>query len=427
MTTGRSSDFALCRRRFVAAICGMGLWPFPSSSRLVAAVQAVPPANVRLFGATGNGAVNDTLAFQRALRASPAVYVPAGTYLVDTIVIPAGRTLLTDGAGTRFRQRSGIRADVRILKVTGSNVVIGDCTVEGNIDTDTGEQRHGVFVQAAPETGPISNVRVGNINGVNLRGDVVYLGSVAQVPLINVQVGDVRGSNILRNVVSVVGGRNITIGHISGSNVGYTHLDIEPDEWNAPVSGCRVASVRGDFVQIAGQTASSAVEGVRIGLLDLEHRAARSIPVYPPGLKRGNALEVRNFRSIEIGRLVVAGFPGSAILQVRNRGAVADQFLHIAEAQLSDCCREGGHKAYIQGSRQATHLSIDNLIVDISRPGVDVVRDCKSARIARVSGKRPHNSRLIAQTPLVTAPIGAAAASAGAAAVALGLARQHWR
>jgi len=395
------------------------------SRRAIASAYANQGVNVRQFGALGNGIANDTLAFQRARQVSPILYAPAGTYLVDTIVIPAGTRLLTDGATTRFKQRRGIRGDMRILTVTGSNVEIGDCTLEGNIATDTGEQRHGLMVAATRETGPISSVRIGNINGVNLRGDVVYVGSVGRVPISDVQVGDVHASNVLRNVVSVVGGRNISIGHISGTKVGYTHLDMEPDEWNAPISGCQVASVQGGFVQIAGQTPNSAIDGVRIGLLNLEQQAARSSPAYPPGLKRSNALELRNARSIEIGRLIASGFTGAAILQIWNPGALPDQYLHSGQADLSDCCRGPGHNAYIQGSRRATHLSIDNLAISISKPGIDAVRDCKSARIARVTGKRPKGSRLIAQTPPMAAPV-ALAAGAGAA-VLVGIGSQYWR
>jgi hypothetical protein len=417
----------LGRRGFLAALIGTGFWPLIGSGRLAAAVQGGPPADVRLFGAAGNGVANDTLAFRRARRASATIYAPAGTYLVDTVLLPAGTTLITDGAATRFKQRRGIRERLQILTVTGSNVVIGDCTVEGNIATDDGEWRHGVVVQASPETGPISNVRVGNINGRNLRGDVVYIGSNGQVPVTGVQVGNVNAANIIRNVVSVVGGRNISIGHITGTNVGYTHLDIEPDEWNAPVNGCTVASVRGSFVQIAGQTASSAVDGVRIGLLDLRQGTDRSIPPYPPGLKRTNALELRNFRSVEIDQLIARGFTGAAIVQIWNPGALPDQYIHIGQAELTDCCRGPGRNAYIQGSRRATHLRIDSLAANISKRGVDVVRDCKSARILRVTGNRPQTSRLIALASPVEPHMALAAAGAGTTAAIVGIARHRWR
>jgi len=50
--------------------------------------------SVRDFGATGDGVVDDTLAFQSALTAADAVYVPAGRYrLTNTLTIGYGQTL----------------------------------------------------------------------------------------------------------------------------------------------------------------------------------------------------------------------------------------------------------------------------------------------------------------------------------------------
>jgi hypothetical protein len=385
-----------------------------------------PAVNVRAFGAAGNGLQDDTPAFALALRASQTVYAPAGTYLVETLRLPSGSTLLTDGHATRFKQRRGLPAGVRILTVTGSNVRIGDCTVEGNIATDSGEQRHGVFVGATAETGPISNVSVGNIHGINLRGDAVYVGAWNS-EVSNVEIGDVYGSNILRNVVSVVGGRNISIGHISGSRVGFKHLDIEPDEADGPVVGCNVASVRGGFAQVAGQTPSSYVDNVRIGLVELVAPAPGSIPAYVPGLPlRDDAFVIRNVRSLEIGQIVVRGFIGAAMQQVWNPGALPDQYVHIGNAAFIDCARESGRQAYVEGSRKATHLSIDSLTVEMPRPGIDVVRNCKSARIGRLTRRLPRGSRLIAETSDIATPLAYATVAAGAAVALLQYRRRYW-
>jgi hypothetical protein len=387
--------------------------------------MAGPAVNVRAFGAAGNGLHDDTPAFALALRASQTVYAPAGTYLVETLLLPSGSTLLTDGHATRFKQRRGLPAGVRILTVTGSNVRIADCTVEGNIATDTGEQRHGVFVGATAETGPISDVRVGNINGVNLRGDAVYVGAWNS-EVSDIRIGDVFGSNILRNVVSVVGGRNISIGHISGSRVGFKHLDIEPEEADVPVVGCSVASVRGGFAQVAGQTPSSYVDKVRIGLVDLVAPAPGSTPAYVPGLPlRDDAFVIRNVRSLEIGRLIVAGFTGAAIQQVWTAGAVPDQYIHIGQAEFMNCARGPGRHAYVEGSRRATHLSIDNLNVTMTRPGIDVVRDCKSVRIGSLARKLPPGNRLIAETSDMVTPLAYAAAATGAAVALLRYRRRY--
>jgi hypothetical protein len=353
--------------------------------------------DVRRFGAAGDGVRDDTASFAAALRASATIYVPAGTYLVDRVMIPSGRTIRTDGPSTIFRQRAGMPATTRLLNIVGSNVEIGDCTVEGNIASDRGEQHHGIIVAATRATGDLSNIVLGNIRGRHLRGDVVYVGARDGRVVRNIRVGAVQGTNVLRNIVSIVGGREISIGRISGSRVGCTHLDVEPEDYTGPVSGCTIESVRGGFVQIAGTSAKAYVDRVRIGRLDLAGPVPRSVPPYTPGLKRADALTIRNVRSLEIGALIARGFDGNAIRQIWNPGALTDQNIHIASVEISDCARKAGvGGAYILGDRRATKLSIDSLRIDVPRSGIAVVRDCKEAHIRTVRGRLAAGSRMFA-------------------------------
>ena len=218
----------------------------------------------------------------------------------------------------------------------------------------------------------------------------------------DIRIGAVQGTNVLRNIVSIVGGREINIGRISGSHVGYTHLDIEPEDYTGPVSGCTIESVRGGFVQIAGSSAKAYVDRVRIGRLDLAGPVPRSVPVYKPGLRRADALTIRNIRSLEIGTLIARGFDGNAIRQVWNPGALTDQNIHIASAELIDCARAArAGRAYILGDKRATRLRIDRLKIDLPRPGIDIIRDCKEARVRDVVGRVPRGSRLVAETEQV--------------------------
>lgn len=376
--------------------------------------------DIRRFGAVGDGTHNDSAALAAALRAAPAVYVPAGTYVVDHVMVPSGRSIHTDGYLTKFRQRPGTPDGMRLLNVIGSNVQIDSCTVEGNIASDRGEQHHGIFIEAGKSTGDLTNIVIGNVHGRNMRGDVVYVGSANGSEAKHIRVGQVFGSNVLRNVVSIVGGIGITVESVRGSNVGYTHLDIEPDNYNGPVIGCVIGSVQGAFVQIAGQTSEAFVDKVKIGLLDLLGNVRSSVPFYLPGAKRTDALTVRNVRTLAIGRLIARDFDGAAIRQIWDPGSLTDQRLHIAIAELrNDCRRVENARAYIQGNRRATRLTIDTLMIDISRGDVDAVLNCKEARIGTVHGKLPTGSHLIAESdasPLgLLYFVGATAAVTGAA------------
>jgi hypothetical protein len=288
-------------------------------------------------------------------------------------------------------------ATTRLLNIVGSNVEIGDCTVEGNIGSDAGEQHHGIIIVATPATGDLTNIVLGNIRGRNLRGDVVYIGAREGRMVRNIRIGAVQGTNVLRNIVSIVGGREISIGRISGTHVGYTHLDIEPEDYSGPVSGCMIEAVRGGFVQVAGSSAKAYVDRVRIGRLDLAGPVPRSVPIYKPGLRRDDALTIRNVRALEIGTLIARGFDGNAIRQIWNPGALVDQNIYIASAELIDCARTAGAgRAYILGDRRATRLRIDHLTLDVPQPGIDIIRGCKEAHVRIVRGRVSSGSRLIA-------------------------------
>lgn len=381
----------------------------------LAGAQPRVGVNIRQFGAAGDGVHDDTGAFAAALAASPTIFVPAGIYLVDRILVPSGRTILTEGFPTVLRQRPGLPATTRLVHVVGSDVRIADCSLEGNIASDSGEQRHGIFIQASNETGNLSNIAIGNIRGVNLRGDVVYLGTRDGRALTDVRVGKVQGANILRNVVSVVGGSRIAIERIAGTQVGYMHLDIEPDGYNGPVSGCVIGAVHGGFVQIAGQTPRASVDQVRIGLLNLVAPTGGSDPLYQHWSGRHDALTIRNLRSLEVDRFVAKGFGGNAIKQIWDRGALSDQRVHIASAEIRDCARDRRlANSYVLGNRHSTRIRIDDLSVGLLRPGVDVIRDCKTASVGRIRGLPAKGHKLITQSPELLEPLLYAAGGASA-------------
>ena len=356
--------------------------------------RSVP--DVRRFGARGDGFHDDTAAFAEALRRASTILVSAGTYLVTSIAVPAGRQIFTEGFSTILRQRPGLRSDTRLLNIAGSNVRIGDIALEGNIATDAGEQRHGLFIQANSVTGDLSNIEIGNVMGTDLRGDLVYIGAGDHRSVGNIRTGDITGDNIFRNVVSICGGDSIAVGRIAGSRVGHLHLDVEPDIWNGPVGRLSVDALKGGFVQIAGQTRMSAVGQVAIGTLDLEGTAAGSVPAYARGGRRLDALTIRNLRSLRIKRLVAKGFAGHAVRQVYLPGELSDQSINITEAELSDCCTDSRQPpSYIEGDRRTTRLLIDRLLVDIGRPEISAIADCKEAIVRRARGRIPAHGRLI--------------------------------
>jgi hypothetical protein len=63
------------------------------------------PANIKNFGAVGNGVTNDTAAIQAALDSGAAIiFAPAGTYLFTTLTIPEKVSLEGEGSTQTFFQ-----------------------------------------------------------------------------------------------------------------------------------------------------------------------------------------------------------------------------------------------------------------------------------------------------------------------------------
>lgn len=105
---------------------------FNSSNRLSVNGNPVTVINVKDFGATGDGATDDTTAIQAALTASPAsggtVFFPAGTYIISAALVPENNTqmvgegkcasVLSVGSGHTISTSS---ANIGYVHVTDAN------------------------------------------------------------------------------------------------------------------------------------------------------------------------------------------------------------------------------------------------------------------------------------------------------------------
>jgi hypothetical protein len=88
-------------------------------------------ADVRTFGAVGDGVTNDTAAINLALASwDDVISFPGGNYCVTPISVPPGKTLLSDKPGTSLTLAPGW-ATGRLLNLAGDNRLIG-LTLNGN-------------------------------------------------------------------------------------------------------------------------------------------------------------------------------------------------------------------------------------------------------------------------------------------------------
>lgn len=325
-------------------------------------------ANVMDFGAMGNCIADDTLAIQAALTAADYVRLPKPPvcYKVTSINVGANKTILTDGFGTVVKQIAGQPIGSRTIRVTGSNVRIDSLKVYGNIATDKNEQQHAIFVQANMATGNIENVTLGDIIGQDIRGDVLYIGQTTGYAVRNVRAGNVSGDNIYRNIVTFISGTGLTINSITGSRVGLTHFDVEPNLGSGVAKNINIRYIKGRTVGLIGPSAADFVDAVNIETIDIDPAyAAQSSPPYPSGLKIEDGLILRNLKHARIGNLYVNGFNRSAMFTITNKGELGVERIIIGHAEITNCAlTDKVYKSYFY--LNATYLVLESLKVDIN-------------------------------------------------------------
>jgi hypothetical protein len=326
------------------------------------------PVSVKDFGAIGDCVADDTAAIQAALNASDRIRIPkpAVCYRVSAITVGKNKTVLTDGLATVIKQIAGQTIGTRVINITGSNVRVGSLSVSGNISTDENEQHHAVFVHANAATGDIEKITLEDIHGADIRGDVLYVGQAKGYSVKHIKAGNISGDNIFRNVVSFVSGAGLTIGSITGSRVGFSHFDAEPNVGSGPAVDVRINYIKGRLVGLSGQTVADYIDSVSIDIMDLDPaHSSQSIPSYKPGAAISDALTLRNVRSARIGQFIVNGFNRSAMFTVSNPGEMGAKRIAIEHAKVTNCAiSDSTYKTFFNLS--ATYLELTSLDAEIS-------------------------------------------------------------
>lgn len=93
--------------------------------------------NVKTYGAVGNGSTDDSSAIQDAIDAAElvggAVFIPEGTYIIDTDLVIDSNNVQILGAGRGSILKAKASTDVNVIKVSGADhILIQDIAVDGN-------------------------------------------------------------------------------------------------------------------------------------------------------------------------------------------------------------------------------------------------------------------------------------------------------
>lgn len=213
---------------------------------------------VTRYGATGDGATDDTAAIQAAITAADGkrpVCFPSGTYMVNAatgIQLNIAGTQLELAPGATVQAITNSLTNYAIVNVTAANCSITGGTVRGDITThtgSTGEWGHGIVINGGGSGCVISGVTV-----KNCWGDGIYIGNgtPVDVRIVNVTADSNRrqglsaaGATRLR----IIGGSYINTG-ILGSTSPAAGIDIEPN----PSSGYNVLEFLIENVICTGNT-----------------------------------------------------------------------------------------------------------------------------------------------------------------------------
>ena len=199
-------------------------------------------ANVKDFGAVGDGITDDTAAIQAALTAVNSVFFPEGTYLTDTLTLKSNQEVYGSGNSSIIKQNTTTGASYGTLYCDSgasssfiSNITIRNLQVLGQVATQGFSQ----FTHLISLSG-VKNVSIDSCSIVGFRGDGIYLGSGTSagqerhnqnVTISNCLINGVNNDN--RNGISVIDGDTIKI-----TNNSFTYctrsnmpgpIDIEPD------------------------------------------------------------------------------------------------------------------------------------------------------------------------------------------------------
>ena len=120
------------------------------------------------FGATGDGKMNDTKAFEKAIQSGDKnIRIPAGTYKIGptTLVIPAGVQITGDGNATRLVPAAGT---VTLLKLS-DDCSLRDLCIEGDkVKKGRSDDPGLIHIEKADEV-DIENVKFTNTDRVCIR------------------------------------------------------------------------------------------------------------------------------------------------------------------------------------------------------------------------------------------------------------------
>lgn len=316
------------RRDVLRGLLAFTLLGQPFVAALAKASRGRRSADVRGFGARGNGVTDDTDAFQKAINSlatgGGVVLVPAGRYLIDPLRSVRMRSRvdlrMASGATLIAKPNAAPRAYV-LLAQNVSDVTISGGAIVGERDAHlgrTGEWGHGVMIRGS------SRVTVRNMTISRCWGDGISIGGLARtgqagVPSRDILIDHVRCRGNRRQGLTIGRSRRVRVVDSEFSDTHGTKpeygIDIEPDAPGTAdditIERCVLRGNRGGGIQAYHRSSNISIRGCTIEnngsgiytvhavngvIADNTIRMNRNAGVALRGQTRGFRVEANRFR-----------------------------------------------------------------------------------------------------------------------------------
>lgn len=379
-------------------------------------VPTVPTINVRDFGARGDDQVDDTDAFDAAVRALPAsggrILVPSGVYMLTArhthpnrvIDLTERRNIEIVGEGletTILRMSPGVysSATFMILIKLSSGIVIQDLTLDGNRDEVVyrDEQSHGIEIVSS------SDVRISGVRFENSGGDGIRLfGLTIQDPWTeHVTIEESHFRDATRNGISMQRMvRNVTIRNNRFERISDQSISSEPSGNGSPTD----IVIEGNVITHSYTTWAIALAGAkpletmkRLTFRDnrIENGAAYFLWIEDLSIEDNtflgdpyhSTLRLGDVRQVRVARNRIEGQAeqGPGVVQVVNHNdpfsamvTIQDNQITVAESLTGIFVRDAVSDITISGNliqgtrgRSGIHFS-NNAVTDMPRPSISI-------------------------------------------------------
>ncbi len=256
--------------------------------------QQVLTANVKSFGAKGNGKQDDTQAIQRALNKGGEVYLPAGIYLVNPLKFYSNTTIKGDGPNSIIKlkfNRPPITTDLQAVLYAGNidtgpteNVTITNLTIDGSRDEINWQGVRGDGNANGISTWGTENLVIKDIRVVDCWTDGIFLSGTRRSKIFyntkNFKFLNIEIDNCGRQGVSVISGENGIFEEMKISNINRTApragFDFEPNVLKDKIRNIKVQNIDiascGQGLVVAGVSIPREISFSNITISDVSHQ-----------------------------------------------------------------------------------------------------------------------------------------------------------